>query len=100
MLDWLPSHPCKKRKGGAALAVVELQGWASPNGSQHCHAIISPVDSIENIRESARSGREINLDAYKDRRKFSMSCICDLVRALKLLMTPLASELQLERKRS
>ena len=30
---------------------------------------------------------------YKERRKFKMSCCCDGLSALKLLITPLASEL-------
>jgi len=33
---------------------------------------------------------------YNERRKFKMSCCCDGLSALKLLITPLASELHFE----
>ena len=49
-----------------------------------------------------RNRRQMNLYLrYNERRKFKISCCCDGLSALKLLITPLASELHFERcKRS
>ena len=45
-----------------------------------------------------RNRRQVNLYLrYNERRKFKISCCCDGLSALKLLITPLASELHFER---
>ena len=54
------------------------------------------------LPDSGCGGRAVGIGVknlylcYKERRKFKMSCCCDGLSALKLLITPLASELHFE----
>ena len=75
----------------------------SIHGSNQWHGIRECELAILGKRKAPSFGKEregwgtripaASLESYKLRRKFKISCCCDTLRLLKLLITPFASEL-------